>query len=148
MASDLSWKILIVEDQALLALELDYVLSEMGHEVLGSAMDAGEAMELAARTAPEIALVDMNLRDGASGPTVARHLRDQYGTAVIYLTANPEQVPVTFAGALGVLVKPFEPETLAEVIRFAGNWHDGEASCCAPGRLHLAPGVDGAAGLS
>ena len=76
MGGDQPVRVIIVEDQALLAMELEYVLSEAGHIVVGCAMDMAEAVRLAAETRPDVALVDVNLRDGFSGPTIARQLID------------------------------------------------------------------------
>ena len=104
-------------------MELDYVLSEAGHIVVGCAMDSDEAVRLAAETRPDVALVDINLRDGVSGPAVARKLIEPHGSIVVFLTANPEQIPEGFSGAIGVLTKPFDAPTIRAVVEFAGRFH-------------------------
>lgn len=142
MVPELPIKVMVVEDQALLAMELEYMLREQGYEVVGCAMDSKEAETLAARTDPDVALVDLNLRDGLSGPGLAERLYREAGITVIFLTANPEQVPPGFAGAIGVLLKPFEAKTLQESVDFAARFRrHGRVEDC-PRRLRLAPTLD------
>jgi len=115
-------RVLIVEDQALLALELELVLEEMGCVVAGCAMDRAGALAIAARERLDLALVDINLLDGMTGPDIARRLVDEFGAAVIFLTANPEQIPDDFAGALGAVSKPFDETTIQAVVTFARRY--------------------------
>ena len=115
-------RVLIVEDQALLAMELELVLSESGCEVVGCAMDRAGALAIAARDRPDLALVDINLLDGMTGPDIARHLVKEYGSTVVFLTANPEQIPDGFAGALGAVSKPFDEATILGVVTFARHF--------------------------
>ena len=68
-------KILIVEDEILVALDMEMAIEEMGHTPIGIAPDAEVAATLA-NEQPDIALVDLNLRDGLTGPQIARHIRD------------------------------------------------------------------------
>ena len=139
MGPDQAVRVLVVEDQALLAMELDYVLRESGHEVVGCAMDASEALALAAEARPDVALVDVNLRDGLSGPEIARKLIQEHEVVVVFLTANPEQIPEGFSGAIGVVTKPFDAQTLREVVAFASRFGRERVVGDRPLRLRLAP---------
>lgn len=121
------FRVAIVEDQAVLAMELAFILGDAGCEVVGCAMDSAGAFALAARQRPDLALVDVNLLDGLTGPDIARRLIDEHGVAVVFLTANPEQIPEGFAGALGVVTKPADEATLHAVIAFARSRGEGEA---------------------
>lgn len=112
-------RVLIVEDQALLVMELEMVLGEAGCTVVGCAMDSAGALALAERERPDLALVDVNLLDGMTGPAIARQLVTGFGTAVIFLTANPEQIPAGFAGALGAISKPIDESTIRGAVAFA-----------------------------
>ncbi|TPW00962.1 MAG: response regulator receiver [bacterium] len=132
-------RVLIVEDQALLAMELELVLSESGCEVVGCAMDTAGALGLAELRRPDLALVDINLLDGMTGPDIARHLIREYGTAVVFLTANPEQIPDGFAGALGAVSKPFDEATIRGVVDFARQFIRNGASGETPRRFSPAP---------
>ncbi|MDO1558398.1 response regulator [Brevundimonas sp. 2R-24] len=132
-------KILIVEDQAILAMELEHVLTGHGCEVIGCAMDLPASLTLAEGQRPDLALVDLNLLDGLTGPTVAQALVRDHGCAVVFLTANPELIPEGFAGALGVLTKPFDDAAILGVVRFARTFIRERRVDQPPRRFRMAP---------
>ena len=132
-------RVMIVEDQAILAMELEMVLSDIGCDVVGCAMDQAGAFAIAERERPNLALVDVNLLDGLTGPQIAHRLVKDYGAAVIFLTANPEQIPEGFAGALGAVSKPFDEQTIQAVVRFAGQFIFTRTLGQPPRRFRLAP---------
>lgn len=114
----MSPKILIVEDEAMVALDLEAWLEEFGYAPVGIAPDAATAFQLAEEE-PTLALVDLNLRDGLSGPDIGRRLAMEYGVRVVFMTANPRLLEPGIPGTLGVLPKPYEPETVKAAIEFA-----------------------------
>jgi CheY-like chemotaxis protein len=130
---------MIVEDQALLAMELEFVLGESGCDVVGCAMDKAGAFAAAERERPDLALIDVNLLDGMTGPQIAQQLVADYGTAVVFLTANPEQIPEGFSGALGAVSKPFDDQTIRAVVDFARQFILHRTVGEAPRRFRLAP---------
>ena len=102
-------------------------------------MDQVEALSLAEHAPPDVALVDVNLRDGPTGPDVARALVAAHQSVVVFLTANPEQIPEGFSGAIGALTKPFDDQTIRAVVAFAARFRQEKATDHPPGRLRLAP---------
>lgn len=116
-------KILIVEDEMLIAMEMESVVDELGHTSIGVASDTATALALAA-SGPDLALVDLHLRDGLTGPRLARELIDR-GIAVVFVTANPRMVATGIRGALGVIEKPTDETTLEAVIAFFTKWRKG-----------------------
>ncbi|MCJ2183997.1 response regulator [Novosphingobium sp. 1949] len=116
-------KVLIVEDEFLLALQLEDILHDAGHSVIATLADRaaldglGGALD-GARLCADIALVDLNLRDGLTGPDVARQLCERFGTRVIYVTANPGQIGDPASGAVGVVQKPFHREAILAAIQY------------------------------
>ncbi len=132
-------RVMIVEDQALLAMELELVLGESGCDVVGCAMDQASAFVIAGRENPDLALIDINLLDGMTGPLIARKLVSEHGAAVIFLTANPEQIPEGFAGALGAVSKPFDEHTIRAVVDFARQFIHHRMVGEPPRRFRLAP---------
>ncbi len=130
---------MIVEDQAILAMELEMVLGDAGCDVVGCAMDRAGAFIIAEREKPDLALVDVNLLDGLTGPEIALNLVQEYGTAVIFLTANPEQIPDGFAGALGAVSKPFDEQTIRAAVAFARQFILDRTVGETPRRFRLAP---------
>ena len=132
-------RVLIVEDQALLAMELEVVLAEAGCDVIGAAMDSRSAFAAAERDRPDLALVDVNLLDGCTGPEIAQTLVRRYGSAVVFLTTNPEQIPEGFGGALGAVSKPFDEQTIHAVVDFARQFIRDRTLGEPPRRFRLAP---------
>ena len=104
-------KVLIVEDEFLVALQLEDILLDNGYAVLGTVADAASLAMLG--EAPDVALVDLNLRDGLTGPAIARDLAGRYGARVIYVTANPGQIDSPPETAIGVVQKPFSRQATA-----------------------------------
>lgn len=115
-------KVLIVEDEFLVALQIEDILTEAGHSVVGIAPDEAAVRELP--ETPEVALVDLNLRDGPSGLAIASHLADRYGTTIIYVTANPSQIAAPAPTAIGVLQKPFSPQAILGAVAVALGGED------------------------
>lgn len=110
-------KILIVEDEFLLALDLERVLADAGFNVIGMAADAKEALALGAQAC--LALVDLNLRDGLTGPHVAQELAHRHGIPIIYVTANPAQIGQPAPTAVGVVAKPFSDRAILAAVQYA-----------------------------
>lgn len=109
--------ILIVEDEIIVALQMAAIVDDIGYTPLGIAPDAESARQLA-KLKPDLALVDLHLRDGLTGIQVGEYLASQ-GVPVIFMTANPRMVEKGVKGALGVLGKPVEDDALVAVIKFA-----------------------------
>nr|MDQ2879154.1 response regulator [Pseudomonadota bacterium] len=81
---------LIVEDEIFVALDLERILVEAGYTVAGIAADSQAAMEIG--RACQIAFVDVNLRDGPTGPDIAARLARDHDVKVVFVTANPAQI--------------------------------------------------------
>ena len=122
-----SANVLIVEDEFLVALQLEDILTDAGHKVVGIVPDQASAQAIAAR--PEVALVDLNLRDGPSGLTIAQQLAERFGTVIVYVTANPGQICTPAPTALGVVQKPFSHHAILAAVTLAMN---GEAEDVPP----------------
>lgn len=105
MANRLS--VLIVEDEALLSMDLEQIVLDAGHHVVGIAATAKQAIRLAQAHEPRLALVDLQLADGPSGPVISRELSAGGKTAVVFMTANSAMLPGDMAGAVGVIAKPY-----------------------------------------
>jgi two-component system, response regulator PdtaR len=112
-------RVLVVEDEVILAMEIEDLVQREGHEVVGVAVDAARALALARAHQPDLALVDLYLRDGLTGPEIGRALLHECNVPVIFATANPELVPEDLDDALGVLRKPFTASIFSEVMTYA-----------------------------
>jgi DNA-binding response OmpR family regulator len=107
-------RLLIVEDETLVALAMENVLSEAGHHVIGLARDAPMALSIVADQKPDLALVDFHLGSGPNGATLAHDLLLKYGVRSIYVSANPGDCHTygRHTGAVGCLSKPFTEDQL------------------------------------
>lgn len=115
----MSKKVLIVEDEIFVALEIEQIVQDAGFTVGAIAADREAA--LAAAMDCDIAPVDLNLRDGPTGPSIGLELASRYGVQVIYVTANPAQIGAAAERALGVITKPFRAHSIAATLRLAAN---------------------------
>jgi len=118
-------RVLVVEDEVIVAFHLEAVLLEEGHRVVGLARDARSAQILARDKNPDLALVDVMLTDGETGPEIARHLSEM-GVPVLFLTATAERLPDGLAGALGVVAKPITEHVLKSAVRYAEAHRQGQ----------------------
>ena len=120
--------ILIVEDNALIAITLEATLTGAGYTVAGPVATRHRALAIAAATPPRIALLNIRLRDGSSGIDLARMLKEQWDTAVIFLTGDTIDTPEHRDAAIGMLSKPYTDEALLHAVAFAGQVKDGAAA--------------------
>lgn len=111
-------KVLIVEDEALLAMELESLVEEAGHSVVGWATSSTEAKAMVDATEADIAFVDIHLTDGPTGVEVAEYIGEKKNSMVVFMTANPKRIPDHFAGAIGVIAKPYTMNGLMSALRY------------------------------
>lgn len=118
MTGDHRLRVLIVEDEVLLATELEYLVAASGAEPVGHAMTSPEAVDLAERLRPDLALVDVYLGDGPTGVDAAREMAHACGAIVLFITANLKRLPADLAGACGVMSKPYSEYQIRAAIAF------------------------------
>jgi CheY-like chemotaxis protein len=118
LSSSESQRILVVEDEILIALELESLLQDVGHAVVGIAASSREAIDAGSQLKPDLAFVDIHLADGPTGVDVARRL-NQMGVTVLFMTANAKRIPEDYAGALGVISKPYTERGVRQALDYA-----------------------------
>src|SRR5262245_8302181 len=115
-------RVLIVEDEAIIALHLATLVAELGYEVCATAGSAGAAIELAILHNPDVVLMDIRLARGSSGIDAARELHARQALRCIFLSANLDErtraelqpcEPIDFVG------KPVLPVVLQRVLKKA-----------------------------
>ncbi|MDT7952700.1 MAG: response regulator [Acetobacteraceae bacterium] len=112
-------RVLIVEDEALLAMDLEAMMEDAGHLVVAEAASLAEVVALDVSLDPAIAFVDFQLAKGSSGLDAARFIARRWPEAVIvFVTANPLKVPHDFAGAHGIIAKPFSRTGLLSAMNY------------------------------
>ncbi len=117
--------ILIVEDEMLVALEMQSILEDHSYQVAGIAVDLQSAMAFADGSI-DLALVDLNLRDGLTGPQIGKRLASEHNSGVLFVTANPKLLGDGIAGTIGVLTKPTDEPSLISAVTFALRRRQGE----------------------
>ncbi len=109
--------ILIIEDEPLVALQLQAIVSELGHRVIGVARTHKEALALAKRHEPQLILSDIRLADGTSGVEAVNEMLSGFEAPVIFITGHPEMLLTgTKPEPTFLIAKPFQPETVKAVI--------------------------------
>ncbi len=130
-------RILIIEDEALVAMELRFVLEDLGYEVVASAADANTARNVVRETDVDLALVDIHLSDGPTGVELGRDLAKEAGVTVLYMTANPGMLGQGVAGTIGVLSKPTDEHAVQSAVDYALRRRQGQPVDYAPPELQL-----------
>ena len=112
-------RVLIVEDELLVALALEMALSDGDHEVVGTATTADEAVEMAMRSEPDVMIVDLRLADGSSGAEAVARLRATHDMPVIFASGNLD--PATRAdlerlSPAAMISKPYDEARIVEIV--------------------------------
>jgi len=105
-------KVLIVEDDLMIADMAEDVLIEGGYEVCGIARTVAEAVALSRHHKPDLALIDLRLADGGLGTEIAAQLAPFCGLGILYATGNMSQVDLTTADGHACLAKPYRSADL------------------------------------
>jgi len=119
-------RILIVEDERIVAMDLAGTLAELGYAVAGMAARGEDAIEQAKRLNPNLILMDVRLAGKMDGIQAAQSIREQRDVPVVYLTAHSDNETLQRAAntaASGYLVKPFKSPELRCVIEIALHKH-------------------------
>lgn len=122
-------KVLIVEDELIVALDMKDMLEGLGYGVAAIAGSGERAIRKAGETLPDLILMDVRLNNGIDGIGTAREIRACFNIPVIYLTAYSDEDTVERAKATapyGYILKPFEKKELNTAIRLALYKHSLE----------------------
>ena len=117
-----SARIMVVEDEGIVALDIRNKLKRMGYSVAGIANSGEDAVLLAITTEPDLVLMDIRLKGEMDGIEAAKRIRKHRGTPIIYLTAYADAATRRRADATqpkAYLLKPFDDLELNSVIQKA-----------------------------
>jgi len=121
-----SKRLLIVEDESVVALDLCEALDDLGYSVVGTAASSDEALRIAEQHQPDLVLMDIRIAGDCDGIYAAGVLRTRDKIPVVYLTANADAATLERALATepaGYLVKPFDQHSLRTTIEVALRRH-------------------------
>lgn len=119
-------KIMIVEDEALLALELASELESVGHEIVGEATCLKDAVKIIDSRSFDLAFVDLHLADGFTGIEIGDHLNARR-IPFVFVTGNVKRIPADYCGAIGAIEKPYTVNGLKNAVSFIERLIAGEA---------------------
>jgi DNA-directed RNA polymerase specialized sigma24 family protein/CheY-like chemotaxis protein len=127
--AELATDVLIIEDEPVIAADIEALVRELGHRISDIAATRQEAVEAARRETPGLVLADIQLADGSSGVDAVREILSDHDAPVIFITAFPERLLTgerpepTF-----LITKPFQPETVKAAIGQALFFHPRRAA--------------------
>lgn len=120
----LASRVLIIEDESVIALDLENLVTDLGHEVVATAATSDEAVAHARKHKPGLILADINLGEGGSGIDAVSEILRSFDVPVIFVTAYPERLLTGERPEPTYLVtKPFLPETVQATIGQALFFH-------------------------
>ena len=125
-----AYKILIVEDEAVVSLDITRRLEKMDYEVIGRVASGEEALELVQTNPPNLVLMDINLQGEIDGIDTATQLYQNHNIPVIYLTAyagNSTLERAKESKPYGYILKPFKERELHAAIEIAISRHETES---------------------
>ena len=115
-------RILVVEDERLVALALEQCLKAIGHDVVALVTTGQEAVRKAVELVPDLVLMDIRLKGEVDGIEAAVRIHDNFGTPIVYLTAYSDDNTLERARAAqpyGYVLKPFEEKSLKSAVAMA-----------------------------
>jgi len=133
-------KILIVEDESIIAEDISDSLISLGYRITGMVYSGEEAIEAAAKFRPDLVLMDVNLQGEIDGITAAAEIRARFQIPVVYLTAYADENTLRRVNAtkpFGYIVKPFEEKNLHTTIQLALHRHEYDSLTNLPNRSLL-----------
>jgi CheY-like chemotaxis protein len=127
--------VLIVEDEPLLAMDVEMMVKDAGHRVMAEAASLYDVEALDPAQSPDIAFVDMQLARNTTGLQVCSLIQERWSnTIIIFVTANPKKIPDDFSGAHGVIAKPFSRHGFMNALNYL------QESVCTPPPVTALPG--------
>ncbi|WP_442755253.1 response regulator [Methylocystis sp. JAN1] len=117
IAERVATEVLIIEDEALIAQDIEFIARDLGHHVIGIARTHKEAVELAKTRRPGLILADIQLADGSSGLNAVNELLQTFDCPVIFITAFPERLLTGERPEPAFLIsKPYKVDTVKATI--------------------------------
>jgi len=117
IAERVATDVLIIEDEALIAQDIEFIVRDLGHRVIGVARTHKEAVALAREKQPGLILADIQLADGSSGINAVNEMLQSFDAPVIFITAFPERLLTGERPEPAFLIsKPYKVDTVKATI--------------------------------
>lgn len=115
-------KVIIIEDEAIIADEIEMMLEMAGHEVIDNVANGDKALDVFATKKPDIVLLDITIKGSLNGIDLARIIREKYKFPFVFLTSHSDRITLSEVKGTypyGYIVKPFTQENLLTNIELA-----------------------------
>jgi CheY-like chemotaxis protein/DNA-directed RNA polymerase specialized sigma24 family protein len=117
LADELATDVLIIEDEPIIAMEIEDMVNSLGHRINGVARTHAEAVAAVAKARPGLILADIQLADGSSGIEAVNEILSAFDLPVIFITAYPERLLTGARPEPAFLIaKPFQPDMVKAII--------------------------------
>ena len=117
IAAQIATDVVIIEDEPLIAMELERLVKDLGHRVVRVARTERQAIDAVGQTRPGLVLADIQLADGSSGLDAVNEILPTFSVPVIFITAYPERLLTgTKPEPTFLVTKPYKPDLLKAVI--------------------------------
>jgi DNA-binding response OmpR family regulator len=130
-------KILVAEDDTLLAMSLVEELAEAGHIVLGPAKTVAEGLDIIEADKPELAILNINLEDGSKGTELAAVLVRRWNVPCFFVSGDMVEAREHQVYALGYICKPYDPSIVLASVEVARSLLEGKKPAAIPPGLEL-----------
>ncbi len=138
ITESLKSKVLIIEDEAIIAMHIRSIVEQLGHSVTAVARTRTEAVALTEQTQPQLVLADISLADGSSGIDAVNDILSAINVPVMFITAFPDRLLTGERPEPTYLItKPFEPETVIATIGQALLVHREKMAATEPAKRVL-----------
>ncbi|MGV8840626.1 MAG: response regulator [Bauldia sp.] len=127
IAAQLKSRVLIIEDEPLIALDIERLVKSLGHEVMHIARTHREAIAAIQKSRPELVLADVQLADGSSGINAVKEILEECSPPVVFITAFPERLLTGERPEPTFLIsKPYDPDAVKAMISQVLFFRSGE----------------------
>jgi CheY-like chemotaxis protein len=117
LAAEIATDVLIIEDETFIAMDLESLVKNLGHKVIGVARTHSDALALAKTNRPGLILADIQLADGSSGLEAVDDILAMIDVPIIFITAYPERLLTgKKPEPVFLITKPFQPDTVKAII--------------------------------
>ncbi|GEO43546.1 hypothetical protein SAE02_76940 [Skermanella aerolata] len=131
-------RVLIVEDEVIIAIDIQDTLESAGHTVIGIALTINDALAFIQAGCPDLALININLREGrGAGINLARDLLEQYRVPSLFVSGQCSEARQNRDAALGYLAKPWRTRALLDSVEVARRLINGQDPAPLPPELEL-----------
>jgi DNA-directed RNA polymerase specialized sigma24 family protein len=117
IAAQVATDVLVIEDEPMIAMDLEGIVEGLGHRVMGVARTHAEALKAIAKEKPGLVLADIQLADGSSGLDAVNEMLGSFQVPVIFITAYPDRLLTGERPEPAFLItKPYQPDTVKAIV--------------------------------